>query len=198
MYWLFFPLLAYFLGSLPFGLIIARLVKGIDPREHGSHNTGATNVARLCGFKWGVLALVLDILKGFAPVAMAADYDPSASFLTLVALAAVSGHVCSPFLRFKGGKAVATTVGVFFAVAPMVTLVGAVLTLAVIGTSGYVSLGSLTLALALPVLSLLFGAWSFVPLGALLTIILFWRHRDNITRLYRGEENSWRKKADPS
>ncbi|MBU1612380.1 MAG: acyl-phosphate glycerol 3-phosphate acyltransferase, partial [Proteobacteria bacterium] len=60
------------------------------------------------------------------------------------------------------------------------------------------SLGSLTLALALPVLSLLFGAWSFVPLGALLTIILFWRHRDNITRLYRGEENSWRKKADPS
>ncbi|MBU1610226.1 MAG: glycerol-3-phosphate acyltransferase, partial [Proteobacteria bacterium] len=67
MYWLFFPLLAYFLGSLPFGLIIARLVKGIDPREHGSHNTGATNGARLCGFKWGVLALVLDILKGFAP-----------------------------------------------------------------------------------------------------------------------------------
>lgn len=195
MYWLFWPLLAYFLGSLPFGLIIARVVKGIDPREHGSRNTGATNVARTCGFKWGLASLALDVLKGYAPVAMAAEFSQSALFLTVVALAAVLGHAFSIFLKLRGGKAVATTIGVFAALAPMVTLVGVLLTAGVIAASGYVSLGSLTLALALPALSLLFGAWSFVPLGCLLTVLLFWRHRENIGRLYRGEEMSYRKKT---
>ncbi len=194
MYWLFWPLLAYFLGSLPFGLIIARLVKGIDPRKLGSKNTGATNVARTCGFKWGLLALLLDITKGFVPVIMAADYSQSATFLSLVALAAVFGHAFSIFLKFKGGKAVATTVGVFAAISPLITLIGVALTIIVIILSGYVSLGSLTLALALPVLSFIFFDWAYVPLGVILTLLLFWRHRENIGRLYRGEENSWRKK----
>ncbi len=194
MYWLFWPLLAYFLGSLPFGLIIARLVKGIDPRELGSKNTGATNVARTCGFKWGLLALLLDIIKGFVPVAMAFGYSQSATFLSLVALAAVFGHAFSIFLKFKGGKAVATTVGVFAAISPLVTLIGVALTIIVIILSGYVSLGSLTLALSLPVLSLLLLDWAYVPLGVVLTLLLFWRHRENISRLYCGKENSWRKK----
>lgn len=194
MYWFFWPLFAYFLGSLPFGLIIARLVKGIDPREHGSRNTGATNVARTCGFKWGIAALVLDVLKGFIPVAMAADYNQSAFFLTVVALAAVFGHAFSIFLGMKGGKSVATTIGVFAALAPMVTLIAAIITAVIIFASGYVSLGSLTLALMLPALSLIFGAWAYVPLGLILTGLLFWRHKENIGRLYRGEEMPFRKK----
>jgi glycerol-3-phosphate acyltransferase PlsY len=193
MYWLFWPLLAYFLGSIPFGLIIGRLVGGVDVREHGSGNTGATNVARTCGFGWGVTALALDVLKGYAPVVMAGDFNPCAPFLTIVAMAALLGHVFSPFLGFKGGKGVATTVGVFLALSPIAALIGVVLTVAVIAASGYVSLGSLTLALAMPVLLLLSGSWSLVPLGLAVAVLLFWRHRENISRLYQGQENSWRK-----
>ncbi len=194
MYWLWCPLLAYFLGSLPFGLFIARMSCGIDLREQGSCNTGATNVARLCGVKWGLCALLLDMLKGYIPVYMDTEVSTSIFFISLVALVAVLGHVFSPFLRFRGGKAVATSIGAFAALAPATTLVCVLLAILVIATSGYVSLGSLTFALALPVFSILFGAWSYIPLACILTLLLFWRHKENISRLYRGEENSWQLK----
>lgn len=185
---------AYILGSIPFGLVIAKSMCNIDPRLDGSKNTGATNVARLCGTKFGVGTLVLDVLKGFVPVAFAASWLDSGFALSLIALAAILGHVFSCFMNFKGGKAVATTVGAFLALAPVGTLMAAILCLTVVWISGHVSMGSLTLALALPVFMLLTGNFAFVPMALVVMVILFWRHKDNIYRLARGEENPWLKK----
>ncbi|OEU64866.1 MAG: acyl-phosphate glycerol 3-phosphate acyltransferase [Desulfovibrio sp. S3730MH75] len=194
MLWIFWLLFAYFLGSLPFGLLIAKISCGIDPRNEGSKNTGATNVARLCGFKYGIAALILDIAKGFIPVAMASQYSHNWIFLSLVALAAIIGHVFSIFLDMRGGKAVATSIGAFLAIAPAATIWAVLFCVIVILLSGYVSMGSLTLAVALPVLALLTGSFGAVVLGCAITLILFWTHRENIRRLAAGEEISWKKK----
>ncbi len=189
---------AFCFGMVPFGLYVARLVKGIDPREAGSHNVGATNVARLCGAPWGVLTLALDLAKGFVPAA-AAPADIGWVALSCIGAAAILGHAYSSILHFRGGKAVATTVGVFLALAPVALILAAICTIAVIWLSGYVSVGSLTLALALPFFCLLTGNWGTIPLALCVMLFLFWRHRENILRLDRGEEMPWlkgKKKAE--
>ncbi len=185
-------LLAFGLGMVPFGLYVARFVKGIDPRDAGSKNVGATNVARLCGTPWGVLTLALDLFKGFLPAALAPEGTGWVA-LSLIGLAAILGHAYSPLLNLRGGKAVATTVGVFLALAPGALIISAICTLLVIWLSGYVSVGSLTLALALPVFCLLTGNIGMIPLAVAVMLFLFWRHRENILRLDRGEEMPWRK-----
>jgi len=185
-------LLAFGLGMVPFGLYVARFVKGIDPRDAGSKNVGATNVARLCGAPWGVLTLALDLFKGFLPAALA-PAETGWVALSLIGAAAILGHAYSPLLNLRGGKAVATTVGVFLALAPGALILSAICTLAVIWLSGYVSVGSLTLALALPVFCLLTGSIGMIPLAIGVMLFLFWRHRENILRLDRGEEMPWRK-----
>lgn len=185
--------IAYVLGSVPFGLVIAKSLCNIDPRTDGSRNIGATNIARLCGLKFGIATLVLDIAKGLAPVLMASAWIESDLGLSLVVLAAILGHIFSCFMRFKGGKAVATTVGAFLAVSFWGTLLSAVMCLTVVALSGHVSMGSLTLALALPVFMLLTGNAAFVPVALVVMVLLFWRHKENIRRLARGEENPWLK-----
>lgn len=186
--------LAYILGSIPFGLVIAKSLCNIDPRLDGSKNTGATNVARLCGTKYGVATLVFDVLKGLLPVAFAAAWIDSDLTLSLIALAAILGHAFSCFMHFKGGKAVATTVGAFLALAPLGAILAAILCLLVVWLSGHVSMGSLTFALALPVCMLLTGNFAIVPMALVVMVLLFWRHKENIRRLARGEENPWLKK----
>jgi len=183
---------AFCLGAVPFGLYVARFVKGIDPRDSGSRNTGATNVARLCGTQWGVLVLALDLFKGFLPAALA-PADTGWFALSLIGLAAILGHIYSPLLNMKGGKAVATTIGVFLALVPFVTILSAICVVGVIALSGYVSMGSLTLALALPFFCFLTGNFGTLPLALAVMLLLFWRHRENILRLSRGEEIPWRK-----
>ena len=185
-------LMAFGLGMVPFGLYVARFVKGIDLRDAGSRNVGATNVARLCGTPWGVLTLALDLFKGFLPCVLA-PADTGWIALSLIGLAAIMGHAYSPLLNFRGGKAVATTVGVFLALAPGALILSAICCLLVIWLSGYVSVGSLTLALALPVFCLLTGNVSMIPLATGVMLFLFWRHRENILRLNKGEEMPWRK-----
>lgn len=185
-------LMAFALGMVPFGLYVARFVKGIDPRDAGSRNVGATNVARLCGAPWGVLTLALDLFKGFLPAALAPEGTGWLA-LSLIGAAAILGHAYSPLLNLRGGKAVATTVGVFLALAPGALIISAICTLLVIWLSGYVSVGSLTLALALPVFCLLTGNIGMIPLAVGVMLFLFWRHRENILRLDRGEEMPWRK-----
>lgn len=183
---------AFFLGSLPFGLYIARTFKGIDPRQAGSRNTGATNVARLCGFKYGVVVLVLDLLKGFLPVLMATQHG-GWFFVSLVMLAAVFGHAYSPFLDWRGGKAVATSVGVFLGASFWITLFAAAACIGAVLLSGFVSMGSLTFAVALPVLTILTGNLEFLPVAMIIMLLIFWKHRENIQRLASGEEKPWRK-----
>ncbi|WP_432735749.1 glycerol-3-phosphate 1-O-acyltransferase PlsY [Maridesulfovibrio sp. FT414] len=194
MLWIFWLVFAYFLGSIPFGLFIGKICHGIDIRNDGSKSTGATNVARLCGFKYGVAALILDLGKGFVPVIMASQYSHNWMFLSLVAAAAVLGHVFSMFLDMKGGKAVATSVGVFLALAPAALIYSVICLFAVIFLSGFVSMGSLTFAIVLPIFCLFTGKVGMVPLACGITLLLFWTHRANIQRLAKGEEISWKKK----
>ena len=142
--------LGYVLGSAPWGLVIARTFCGIDPRNDGSRNTGATNVARLCGFRWGVLTLACDLGKGALPVALALWLGLSPLLVTCVALACVLGHVFSCFMGFRGGKAVATSIGVFLPLAFFPLLFSCAACVLVIWRSGFVSLGSLTLSRCCP------------------------------------------------
>jgi glycerol-3-phosphate acyltransferase PlsY len=188
--------IAYTLGSIPFGLVIAKSICNIDPRLDGSRNTGATNVARLCGTKYGIMTLILDIAKGLLPVLMASSWIESHFALSLVALAAILGHVFSCFMNFKGGKAVATTVGAFMALSLWGTFFSAALCLGVIALSGHVSMGSLTIALALPIFMILTGNFAYLPVALIVMVILFWRHKENIYRLARGEEKAWIKPKD--
>ena len=185
---------AYLLGSIPFGLVIAQKCCGLDPRSGGSGNTGATNVARLCGVKWGVAVLVCDAIKGLAAVAVAMHLAPESALLhSCAALTAIIGHRYSVFLSFKGGKAVATTVGVFIPLAFWPLVGAAAVCILVIWRSGFVSLGSLTLVTLLPVLLAFFGTWSVMPLALFIMTLVYYTHRDNIRRLMRGEEKPWLK-----
>ena len=190
--------LAYVLGSVPFGLVIGKVFCGVDPRLGGSGNVGATNVARLCGAKWGALTLACDVLKGVVPVlAGCRFFADSAPYLFLfVGLAVVAGHMFSIFLRFKGGKGVATTVGVFLAAAPLQLVIAGIACLLVIWRSGYVSAGSLTLITLLPMLFLFRADWPLLSLSLVIGGLVGYAHRENITRLLRGEEKSWQKKKD--
>lgn len=187
-------IIAYIVGSIPFGLFIAQSKCGIDPRQGGSGNVGATNVARLCGTKYGIATLLCDLLKGTLPVWIAFSISHNALFLSLVAFAALTGHVRSMFLDFKGGKAVATTVGVFLPLAFGPMLLSAAACALVIWRSGFVSLGSLTLVTVLPFALLLSGHMSYVPLGIAVMALVYWTHRDNIDRLAKGQEKPWQKK----
>jgi glycerol-3-phosphate acyltransferase PlsY len=178
------PILAFLLGSIPFGLIIAK-AKGINIREHGSGNIGATNVLRVIGKKYGITCLLLDALKGFIPVAIATNLIqihgrtvqiplhfldswalilPAAEALKgqsvqiLTALAAVLGHNYSPWVGFKGGKGIATSAGVLLALMPVAVLLLIVVFLVVFLTTRYVSLASIVAAAVLPIMTL-WGSW---------------------------------------
>lgn len=191
--WLWLPM-AYVLGSIPFGLIVALKFCGLDPRTDGSGNTGATNVARLCGVKWGVFVLFCDALKGLVAVAVVMGLAPDSSLLhSLAAMAAIIGHRYSMFMHFKGGKAVATTVGVFIPLAFWPLVIAGAVCILVIWRSGFVSLGSLTLVTLLPILLILSGNWGPFPLAVLVAVLVYYAHRENIRRLMRGEEKPWLK-----
>ena len=196
--------LAYASGSLPFAFIAGKL-KGVDLRKQGSGNLGATNVFRVMGWKVGVAVFFLDALKGALPVLLLPDRiagvrSPSQAIAWAIAcgVAAIAGHVRPLFLGFrKGGKGVATASGVFLALAPIPTLISLLVFVAVVFTSGYVSLGSLTSAVVL-VTVLLFTQGPVAPLFVVSLIIasfVFWTHRANIGRLKRGEEHRFGKRG---
>jgi glycerol-3-phosphate acyltransferase PlsY len=182
---------AFLLGSVPFGLIIAKAFKGIDPRLEGSGNIGSTNVARLCGLPLGLLTLFCDIMKGLLPALLAVHFLPSTLMQSAVVLAAVLGHVKSPFLGFHGGKGVATTIGALIPLAFYPLLCAVLCCLAVIATTRYVSLGSMVMAASLTFFYAIFGRFDLIPLGLVLLIFILWTHRANIIRLLHGEENKF-------
>jgi glycerol-3-phosphate acyltransferase PlsY len=188
-------ILTYLTASFPFGLWVGLAFAGVDPRLAGSRNTGATNVARLCGAKYGALVLALDMLKGFGPVVLGTVLSDSWFFLSLTGLAALSGHMWSVFLYGRGGKGVATTIGVFLALAPLAAVLSVAACVAVIWRTGYVSAGSLTLIGAMPLALLLTGNARYLPMSLVVAACVVWRHRENIGRLLAGEEKGWRKAA---
>jgi glycerol-3-phosphate acyltransferase PlsY len=184
----FLVVAAYLCGSLPTGVWLGRLA-GVDVRRAGSGNIGATNVARTVGLRPALLTLAGDVAKGFVPAVIARALLPDARLVALVAVAAFFGHICSVFLRFSGGKGVATGFGVFLALAPGAAFVAAVVFAAVAVATRYVSLASVLAALSLPVATVAVGATPAAWAAALMicTTIVF-RHRDNLSRLRRGSE----------
>lgn len=182
---------AFILGSIPFGLVVAKTFKGIDPRKAGSGNIGSTNVARLCGMPCGLLTLFCDIMKGTLPVLIAVHVLPSMFMQSLVAFAAVMGHIKSPFLGFKGGKGVATTIGALIPLAFLPLLCAVACFFVVVFITRYVSLSSMTMSVALVVFYAVFGYWELMPLGVVLAAMIIWAHRSNIGRLMRGEESKF-------
>jgi glycerol-3-phosphate acyltransferase PlsY len=183
-----FALLSYVLGSVPFGVLVARL-HGIDLMAVGSGNTGATNVTRALGWKLGLLVFVLDVAKGAAPPVVAMSVFHSEAAAVLMGVAAVVGHTFSPFLKFRGGKGVATSLGVLFGSAPIVGVAVFAVFLALFALTRIVSLSSLTATACVIIVGLLtHQGWVFFAVFGPLVLYVFVRHRDNIVRLMKGEE----------
>lgn len=187
-------LLAYFLGAIPFGVILATLWGGRDIRESGSGNIGATNVARVVGPLAGALTLVFDIAKGAGAVLLAEKLsNGSAKWMMIAGLAALVGHCFPVWLKFKGGKGVATAAGVLLVLAPPACLAAVILFLLVVIFWRYVSLGSVSAAAAMPLLIYLLWAGRHAPLsvtaGALAAaLLIIYQHRRNLQRLLEGAE----------
>lgn len=191
---LFLIIASYFLGSIPTGVILAKVFAGRDIRREGSGNIGATNVARVLGKKIGVLTLVGDLLKGFIPVFAGCYLISSLLLGCLMGLAAFLGHLFPIYLGFKGGKGVATALGVFLYLSPVVILIEVVIFAAVVGISRYVSLGSLIAAATMPILLLLMSfPQAVVLLSIAFALLIFIKHRSNIERLLGGTENKFGK-----
>ena len=185
-------IVAYILGSIPNALWIGKVFKGIDVREHGSKNTGSTNAARVLGAKLGILTLILDISKGAIPTLIATMLLDSSISIILVGICAILGHSFSIFMKFKGGKAVATTVGVFIVLVPGAILLAAVIFFLVFGITRYVSLSSMIGAISLPIWIILF--YKNIPLtifGIIIAILIIVRHKSNIQRLLNGTESKF-------
>jgi acyl phosphate:glycerol-3-phosphate acyltransferase len=184
--WLFALLLGYLLGSIPFGLLLAKAAGKGDIREVGSGNIGATNVLRTGSKGLAGAVLLLDAAKGFAAVWLAGLWWPEAA--VLAALGAVLGHCFPAWLRFRGGKGVATTLGVCLGLAWPIGLAYAAVWLAVLAASRISSLGGLSAVVAAPVAAAVLGRNDLVLVLLLIAAIVFVMHRDNLARLRAGAE----------
>lgn len=194
-------LCAFLCGSIPFGLLLVKLAGKGDVRAHGSGNIGATNVSRVGGKALGIATLLLDILKGFLPVFLAKKAGLGFDVLSLMALAAVLGHVFTPWLKFQGGKGVATALGVLLATDATLVLAPMGMFLLALWLTRHVSLGSILAAAMVP-LQLVLAGWMLRPLGGTfigdmghlmpwtaLALLVIWKHRENIKRLQAGTES---------
>jgi len=199
---------AYLIGAIPFALIVGKAARGIDLREHGSGNLGATNAVRVLGWKLGLLALALDVAKGAAAVGIAAAIHTAAPgdrtydlMLIGALIAAMTGHSYSPYIRFTGGKGVAVAAGGVLIITPLAWLIllGTFIVVVLIGRM--VSLGSVVIAIEFPLLVLWLynDRTALVALSFLAAALVVWRHRSNIRRIVRGEEAriSFRRNAAP-
>jgi len=191
--WIAFPLAAYLLGSIPFGVVVAR-ARGVDLRGVGSGNIGATNAARALGKKLGALVLLLDALKGFAPVLAArlvlARAPHADCLVATTALLAFAGHLFPLYLRFRGGKGVATALGVFLALSPLAALGAFAIYALTYVVTRISSLGSLTAAAAFVPLLYFLSARNRVltALAAVIVVAIVASHHENLRRLLRREE----------
>jgi acyl phosphate:glycerol-3-phosphate acyltransferase len=180
---------AYLLGSVPVGVLLAR-IKGTDPRKVGSGNIGATNVMRAAGKVTGALTLAGDILKGLLPVAVAFIMEEPVIVVAAVGLAAFLGHLFPLFLGFKGGKGVATALGVYLRLDPFAVFITVIVFVLVLLKWRFVSLGSLVGVAAMPLLLYLLKAPDYyVYLALIIGALIFIKHKDNIRRLLAGTEN---------
>lgn len=197
---------SYLLGSIPFGYLAGKFA-GIDIRKFGSGNVGATNVVRVLGKKYGYPVFVLDFLKGFGAVRISMlmatgtliEWNSPEIFGIAAAMSCVIGHLYPPWLKFKGGKGVATAAGALFALAPIVGVIGVVIWMVMFWVTRYVSLASVTAAVALPVVILVISwrsqnAKAIFYFSVCVAAVVIWRHRSNLLRLLRGTEPRFTRK----
>jgi glycerol-3-phosphate acyltransferase PlsY len=183
---------AYLLGSIPVGLLLAKAA-GVNIRETGSGNIGATNVYRTLGRTVGIMTLVGDCLKGLLPALLAQKLALPDHWLAAICLAAFLGHVYTIFLGFKGGKGVATALGVFLAVAPLAVLFALIAFIVVIRLWRYVSLASITAAALMPLLvALLDRRPVIIAMTLAIALLVIYKHKDNIQRLREGTESKFK------
>jgi glycerol-3-phosphate acyltransferase PlsY len=200
---------SYLLGSIPFGYLAGRLA-GIDIQKAGSGNVGATNAVRVLGKRYGYPVFALDVLKGFGAVMTSmlmapgrpSGWNSPEIFGILAAMSSVLGHLYPPWLKFKGGKGVATSAGALLALTPVATLIGVAVWIIVFWLTRYVSLASVVATVALPIVILMIGSpdensgkllvYSSVCVAAL----VIWRHRSNLSRLIRGTEPRFTRKRE--
>jgi acyl phosphate:glycerol-3-phosphate acyltransferase len=192
-----FLLASYLVGAIPFGLLISKAV-GVDVRWQGSRNIGATNVGRVLGKKLGFLTLVCDVTKGYLPMRLAYLYLPEGEvrqqIISLCGVMAVVGHMFPVYLKFKGGKGVATGLGVFLFFSPATIAISLVIFIAAVTSTGFVSVGSLLASALVPLWIWLFGGNGTTILAAATIAFLIWiKHWENIARLLKGEEKTWKK-----
>ncbi len=207
MWFLLLLLSAYLIGSIPTSIILGKALRGIDVREHGSRNPGATNTFRVLGWKIGILVGAIDIFKGFAAAVLLPSVIPEGSRAMgdlrpiLAGFAAIAGHVWTVFANFRGGKGVGAAFGVIIGLAPIPALIVVTVWAALTFGTGYVSVGSIAAAAALPLSVVLLGVWrddlsiSLAVFASLVGLLVIIRHRSNIGRLMRGEENRFGKRG---
>jgi len=202
-----FIIISYLIGSIPTGLVLAKVTGGEDIRKSGSGNIGATNVTRLLGKKMGVLTLLGDVFKAVVPMLAAHWYlvqsgisvapDQLDMAVSLCGGAAFLGHIFPLYLNFRGGKGVATALGVFIVLEPLAVLVSLFLFIAVVYFSGFVSAGSLLVSALLTLWIWLLGGSSYhVFLAFFIGVLIWFKHGENISRLLAGTEKGWKKKKD--
>jgi glycerol-3-phosphate acyltransferase PlsY len=210
MIWILIVIISYLLGSIPSGYLVAKS-QGIDIRQHGSKNIGATNVLRVMGKKWGYFVFFCDVLKGFVAVKvgffLAGSFGATVTLAGLVAaLGCILGHNYPVWLGFKGGKGIATSAGVVIALfPPLIVLLMGIVWLLVFLLSRYVSLASISAAAALPIAVALLGPyagindyWLVLCFSVVAAALAVWRHRTNITRLLNGTESRFGQKKSES
>lgn len=190
--------MGYLVGAIPFGLVVSKMV-GVDVRTQGSRNIGATNVNRVLGKKLGFITLICDCLKGLLPMYFAAvllpESEPKEMVVALTGVMAVLGHMFPVYLRFRGGKGVATGMGVFLYLSPLAIAISLVVFVATVALSGFVSAGSLLASGLIPLWLYFLGASKTTIAAAASVALLIWlKHHENINRLIHGKEQSWKKK----
>lgn len=197
--YIIYPLLGYLLGAIPFGLLIGRMA-GTDVRMQGSKNIGATNVSRVLGKKLGFVTLLMDCLKGFLPMYLTNLFLPESGSKELIVAAvgimAVVGHMFPVYLNFRGGKGVATGLGVFLFLSPVAILISLVVFVLSVVITGFVSVGSLLASGLIPLWLYVLGSSPVTIIAAAVVALLIWvKHHENIGRLLRGEEKTWKKSS---
>jgi len=191
---IFISLFGYLLGSVPTGLILAKLFSKVDPRKIGSKNIGATNVFRTAGKSLGIFTLIGDLLKGAIPVVIAIQWGESDLWIALSGLTPFLGHIFPIFLGFKGGKGVATALGVYLMFSPISVLIEFFIFAGIVWKWRYISLGSITCGTTIPILIAFFRSDSqaYFIVSMIMAALILYRHQSNISRLLQGTESKWK------
>jgi len=185
---------SYLIGAIPCGVVLTRLTGAGDVRNSGSGNIGATNVYRTAGRKLGILTLVGDIIKGVIPTVYAVYFaEMTAEQIAMIACATFLGHLYPVYLKFKGGKGVATALGIYLILSPLSVAVAAIIFIGLVWIWRYISLGSISAAAAIPLLIYSYeGSIPLLVASLFISLMVIWRHRENIGRLISGTENKFK------